>query len=157
MSEQPRIVGEFDTYAGLLAVLRARVAELNVSGECLDQLIGWPSRYAQKLLGTNPPKRLGVKSLADLFGALGIKGHVVVDEAALARVSSRLIKRKYSVPSGSTYIHIELSRRHMRKIQEKGRAVRFAKMTPAQRSALGRKLANHRWHRRVAAPSHAGS
>ena len=84
--------------------------------------------------------------MADLFPALGIKGHVVVDEAALARVSSRLIKRKYSVvPSGSTYIHIKLSRRHMRKIQEKGRAVRFAKMTPKQRSALGRKLANHRW------------
>jgi hypothetical protein len=145
MAEQP-ILGEFDSYESLLTVLRSRVAQLDVSGECLDQLIGWPSRYAQKLLGTNPSKRLGVKSLADLFPALGIKGHVVVDEAALARVSSRLIKRKYSVvPSGSTYIHIKLSRRHMRKIQEKGRAVRFARMTPAQRSALGRKLANHRW------------
>jgi hypothetical protein len=151
MTEQ-HILGEFDSYESLLTVLRARVGQLDISGECLDQLIGWPSRYAQKLLGTNPSKRLGVKSLADLFPALGIKGHVVVDEAALARVSSRLVKRRQSLPAAGTHaVHFEVSKRFLRKIAAMGGKARAAKMTPKQRSELGRKAAMARWHRRVAA------
>jgi hypothetical protein len=140
---EPRIVGEFDAYPGLLAALRARIAELDVAGERLDELAGLPRGYFQKLVGTRPKKRLGMQSLGDVFGALAVKALLVEDEAALARISNRLVKRKYLVRSGTT--HIELSRRFMRKIQAKGRHARFAAMTPEQRSELGRKLANHRW------------
>jgi hypothetical protein len=153
-AEPRRVIGEFDTYLGLLAALRERVAQLDVSGERLDELAGLPRGYFQKLIGTRPRKRLGVQSLGDVFGALAIKAVLVEDEAALARISSRLVRRKYAVPSVTTQmITIELSRRHMRKIQQKGRAVRFAKMTPKERSELGRKLAHYRWHRRGDAPN----
>ena len=153
-AEPRRVLGEFDSYPGLVAALRARIGELDISGERLDELAGLPRGYFQKLVGTRPVKRIGMRSLSDVFGALAVRAILVEDEAALARISSRLVRREYAVPSDTTQrITIELSRRHMRKIQEKGRAVRFAKMTPKERSELGRKLANHRWHRRVAAPN----
>src|SRR5580704_7695071 len=94
MSEQPRIVGEFDTYAGLLAALRARISELDVAGERLDEIAGLPRGYFQKLFGTRPRKRLGMQSLSDVFGAMAVKAVLVEDEAALAKVSGRLVKRK---------------------------------------------------------------
>jgi hypothetical protein len=143
---EPRIIGEFDAYPGLLAALRARIAELNVAGERLDELAGLPRGYFQKLIGTRPKKRLGMQSLGDVFGALAIKAVLVEDEAALARITSRLVKRKYVVRSAVS--HIEISHRFLRKIGAVGGRVRNAKLTPRQRSALGRKLANHRWHRR---------
>jgi hypothetical protein len=142
---EPRIIGEFDAYPGLLAALRARIAQLDISGERLDELAGLPRGYFQKLIGTRPKKRLGMQSLGDVFGALAVKAVLIEDEAALARISSRLVKRKYVVRGDTT--HIELSRRFMRKIQAKGRQARFTAMTPKQRSALGRKLANQRWHK----------
>jgi hypothetical protein len=141
----PRIVGEFDAYPGLLAALRARIAELNVAGERLDELAGLPRGYFQKLIGTRPKKRLGMQSLGDVFGALAIKAVLIEDEAALARIASRLIKRKYVVRDRVT--HLEFSHRFMRKIGAKGKQSRFAAMTPRQRRALGRKLANQRWHK----------
>jgi hypothetical protein len=146
---EPRIIGEFDAYPGLVAVLRARVAELDVSGECLDELAGTPKGYFQKLLGTRPVKRLGLRSLGDVFGALAVKAVLVEDEAAIARVSSRWTKRKVSVPA--TGLHFEISHRFLRKIASMGGKARIAKLTPKQRSALGRRLAMARWHRRVAA------
>jgi hypothetical protein len=141
----PRIVGEFDAYPGLLAALRARIAELDVAGERLDELAGLPRGYFQKLIGTRPKKRLGMQSLGDVFGALAIKAVLVEDEAALARISSRLVKRKYVVRTAVS--HVEISHRFLRKIGAIGGTVRNAKLTPRQRSALGRKLANQRWHK----------
>ena len=142
---EPRIIGEFDAYPGLLAALRARIAELNVAGERLDELAGLPRGYFQKLIGTRPKKRLGMQSLGDVFGALAIKAVLVEDEAALARITNRLVKRKYVVRGAVT--HLEFSHRFMRKIGAKGKQSRFAAMTPRQRRALGRKLAAYRWHR----------
>ena len=146
MAAEPRIIGEFDAYPGLLAALRARIAELDVAGERLDELAGLPRGYFQKLIGTRPKKRLGMQSLGDVFGALAVKAVLVEDEAALARITSRLVKRKYVVPSAA--VHVEVSHRFLRKIGAIGGRARAAKLTPRQRSALGRKLANHRWHRR---------
>jgi hypothetical protein len=138
-----RIIGEFDAYPGLLAALRARVAELDVSGERLDELAGLPRGYFQKLMGTRPSKRIGMRSLGDVFGALAVKAVLVEDEAALARISSRLVKRKYAVRAAAS--QFEVSHRFLRKIASMGGRARNAKLTLQQRSELGRKLANHRW------------
>jgi hypothetical protein len=147
-AEPRRVLGEFDAYPGLLAALRARVAQLDISGERLDELAGLPRGYFQKLIGTRPVKRLGMQSLGDVFGALAIKAVLVEDHAALARISNRLVKRKYAVRAAG--LHLEISHRFLRKIASMGGKARQAKLTPRQRSELGRKLANHRWHRRVA-------
>jgi hypothetical protein len=142
---EPRIVGEFDAYPGLLAALRARIAELNVAGERLDELAGLPRGYFQKLIGTRPKKRLGMQSLGDVFGALAIKAVLVEDEAALARISSRLVKRKYVVRSRTW--HVEFSHQFLRKIGAMGGRQRAANQTPAQRRRSARYAALARWHR----------
>ena len=147
---EPRIVGEFDAYPGLLAALRARIAELDISGERLDELAGLPRGYFQKLVGTRPKKRLGLRSLGDVFGALAIKAVLVEDPAALAKVSSRLVKRRQVVPSAA--VHIEISHRFLRKIGAFGGKARAAKLTPRQRSMLARKMARARWAKGVLRP-----
>jgi hypothetical protein len=143
MPETPRVIGEFDAYPGMIAALRARIAELDVSGELLDELAGLPKGYCQKLLGTRPVKRIGALSLGDIFGALAVKAVLVEDTAALARISSRLTKRKYAVQAAG--LHLEISYRFLRKIASMGGKARQAKLTPRQRSALGRRLARARW------------
>jgi hypothetical protein len=143
MPETPRVIGEFDAYPGMIAALRARIAELDVSGERLDELAGLPRGYFQKLVGTRPKKRLGMQSLGDVFGALAIKAVLVEDEAALARISGRLVKRKYAVQAAG--LHLEISHRFLRKIASMGGKARQAELTPRQRSALGRRLARARW------------
>jgi hypothetical protein len=150
---EPRVIGEFDAYPGLVAALRARVAELDVSGECLDELAGLPRGYFQKLLGTRPVKRIGLRSLADVFGALAVKAVLVEDQAALARISSRLVRRKNAVPAAGTHsVHFEVSKRFLRKIAAMGGKARAARLTPRQRSMLARKMALARWRKRAAAP-----
>jgi hypothetical protein len=141
----PRIVGEFDAYPGLLAALRARIAELDVAGERLDELAGLPRGYFQKLIGTRPKKRLGMQSLGDVFGALAIKAVLVEDEAALARISSRLVKRKYAVRSRAS--HVEFSHQFLRKCGALGGKKRAANQTPAQRRRSARYAALARWSR----------
>ena len=58
-SEGPRIVATFDSYAGMLAAIRARVNELQVSGERLDEYVGLPRGYYSKVAGAkaNPQAR----------------------------------------------------------------------------------------------------
>jgi hypothetical protein len=48
-------------------------------------------------------------------------------------------------------VHFEVSKRFLRKIAAMGGKARAAKLTPRQRSALGRRLAYQRWHRKEAA------
>jgi len=60
----PRIVATFDSYAGMLEAIRARVNELQVNGERLDEYIGLPRGYYSKLAGANPIRRLGMVSFA---------------------------------------------------------------------------------------------
>jgi hypothetical protein len=51
--EPPRVVATFDSYAGMLEAIRARVHELQVNGERLDEYVGLPRGYYSK----NPPAR----------------------------------------------------------------------------------------------------
>ena len=62
--EPPRVVATFDSYAGMLEAIRARVNELQVTGTALDQYIGLPFGYYSKIAGARPIRRLGMTSLA---------------------------------------------------------------------------------------------
>jgi hypothetical protein len=88
-----RVIATFNAYDSLVEGLRARIAELQVSTSTLDALSGLPSGYTSKLLSKRPIRRLGIKSLGDLMGALGLRGQLIEDSAALAKVADRLKKR----------------------------------------------------------------
>jgi hypothetical protein len=82
------------SYAELIAALRARVVELNTTGEAVDELSGLPARYTAKLLALPVPvKSLGPVSLAPLLGALGLKLIVAEDTEALEKIRHRLDQR----------------------------------------------------------------
>jgi hypothetical protein len=84
-----------NTYPALIGALRMRAQELGsrVSGETLDEVSGLAAGYVGKLLSVNPVRRLGMKSLGPLLGALGLALIVAEDEAAMARCGKRLTRR----------------------------------------------------------------
>jgi hypothetical protein len=93
MSE-PRIIGEFTDHAGLLAILRRRRDELNVTGEVIDDVGGFPVRYCQKIIGINPVRGITALTMGPLLAVLGLKCLVLEDPEALARLRPRLPKRR---------------------------------------------------------------
>jgi hypothetical protein len=78
-------------YPGLVAALRQRVSDLGTTTVAIDSLAGLPDAYTAKLL-TNA-KTLGRVSFGPLLGALGLKIHLMSDEAALDRIRHRLPPR----------------------------------------------------------------
>jgi hypothetical protein len=71
-------------YHELLDCLRARVAELNVSGEILDEVAGLPLRYAAKILSPRPVKTLSRVSFGPTLQVLGLRLQVETDDEALS-------------------------------------------------------------------------
>ena len=88
MIEHP--LGICRTSDDLRAVMRRRVAELNISLDTLDHIAGLPTRYCSKVLRVQPTRGFGQFSLDGLLGALGLMLLVVEDAEALARVRGRL-------------------------------------------------------------------
>ena len=88
MTERP--LGICRTSDDLRAVMRRRVAELNISLDTLDHIAGLPTRYCSKVLRVQPTRGFGQFSLDGLLGALGLMLIVVEDAEALARVQRRL-------------------------------------------------------------------
>jgi hypothetical protein len=94
--ETPRIVATFTTYAGMLEAIRARVNELQVNGERLDEYVGLPRGYYSKVAGANPIRRLGMTSLAPILNGLGLKCQFIEDPEATERLKSRVPPRNQS-------------------------------------------------------------
>jgi hypothetical protein len=145
----PRILGQFSDYNELITALRARAAELNLSGQECDRLSGLPDRYAQKLLGPQQIRRLGVTSLGPFLGALAVRCLIVEDKAALERLRRRTTPRNgsYARPA-QTYVIV--TDRKWARIQKLGQAARRAiwdKLPPQQRSDMMRALTLKRWRR----------
>jgi hypothetical protein len=147
---EPRTVATFSEYNELLDGLRSRVAELNLAGHTIDHVGGLPVGFSQKLLGPRQVRRIGMVSLGAIFGALGLKGQLVEDPEAMARVAGRLNPRKQRLPVQSDAVQITTTRRFLRKIGRAGGQMSRSKMSRKKASALGRKAALARWHRRVA-------
>jgi hypothetical protein len=62
--------------------LRRRADELRLSRRTIDNLSGLPDGYCQKLLGPAKRRKLGMKSLGAILGALGVRLVMVEDPAA---------------------------------------------------------------------------
>jgi hypothetical protein len=144
----PRVLGEFANYDELISALRARAAELNLSGLAIDSLSGLPDRYAQKLLGPAAVRRLGAISLGPFFGALAVRALLIEDKAAAARIRSRTKPRNGSyvrdgMRAGS--VHLMLTDRFMRKIRKKGGKNSRKYLGKRLIKQLARKAAAARW------------
>lgn len=78
----------------LVAAIRARRDELNLSHEAIDAIAGFQSGYTSKLLSPNPIRNIGYMSLGSLLGALGVALVVVEDATQRAKVESRWCQRR---------------------------------------------------------------
>jgi hypothetical protein len=132
----------------LLAAIRTRVAELDVSYDTLDRIAGLPDRFASKLLCDPPMRQISQATLWLLMGALGYKIALLPDEEGLAKVQSRLVKRRGPNP------HISMMTLARRRVvpwlftPERGREmtrVRLTKINPERRSEIAKKAARIRW------------
>ena len=141
--ELPRIVATFDSYAGMLDAIRARVNELQVSGERLDEYVGLPRGYYSKIAGAKPIRRLGMTSFAPVLNGLGLKCQFIEDQEATERLKNRLPPRNSSYVRGAP--RIVLTVRYFRKIGRKGAQARFDNSTKEQRQKWARKAAIARW------------
>jgi hypothetical protein len=136
--------------AELLAAIRARVAELDVSYDTLDRIAGLPDRFASKLLCDPPMRQISQATLWLLMGAIGYKIALLPDAEGLAKVQSRLVKRKAPNRHIST---MTLARRRNSPWlwnAETGRemaSVRLTKIKPKQRIEIARNAARARWKR----------
>jgi len=140
------VLAEIKDYSDLLGAMRARAQQrqIAVGGEDVAAVTGLPRGYMQKLLGPRPQRRIGLISLGPTLAILGLKLLAVEDAEAIERYGARLHRRNESlVRAGS--VDFKLSRRHMRKIQRAGGKARWAKLSPDQRSELGRELNRARW------------
>jgi hypothetical protein len=146
-------------YAEVLKVIRARVAELDISAETVDEIAGFPARYTSKVLAHPPIKNLSVFSLFSLLGAVALVPRLEHDAEMFARLKSRdLLPKKRRVQRLATVnrdgsVKIYISGDKMRENRRKGGTVRMAKLTPWQRRQLARKANKIRWGRTAAAPS----
>ena len=138
-----RIIGEFADYPGLLAVVRARVNELQINGERFDEFAGLPRGYLSKLIGARPVRRISMVSMGPLFSGLGIYCVLVEDPHATARLKTRLRPRNGSY-ARTTYTLRTVTDRQWWRIQKLGRQARSKKLTKAQRSEVMRRVRNSR-------------
>jgi hypothetical protein len=102
-----RELGQVRSYEDLVAVLRARCDEFEISFAVLDEVSGLSDGHSSKLLAPGSSLVMGRAALTALLGALGIALIAVEDEAALARVRSRLVKRKRGGPQRQSVERLE--------------------------------------------------
>ena len=142
-SEGLRVIAEFVDYPGMLAALRARVSELQISGERFDEFAGLPRGYLSKLVGARPVRRVGMTSFSPLMNALGLRCLFVEDPEGTERLKSRVKLRNVSYVRGAP--SIVLTVRYFKKIGRKGAQARVDNSTKEQRQRWARKAAIARW------------
>jgi hypothetical protein len=142
------VPAEFNDFAGLHVILRARAEELQLSRHSLDEIAGLPSGLAGKILSPRPKKRFGNISLPLLLDALGMKLVAMVDEAKTLALQQRITtgpRKASAVRSG--HCTVLVSRRHLKRIQRLGGLNSRRRMSRKKASELGRLAANSRWGR----------
>ena len=154
---QPRILASFVEYGDFMKALRARANELQISRDALDEVSGLGARYVSKLLAPNPPRRLGIKTMSALLGALGVKLVLQEDPDAMRRFGTRhgFGKRNETVVRSGT-VQFCFSQREMKRRQRKGGENSRSNLDPEEASELGRRAALVRWNavkRSVRAPA----
>ena len=158
----------------LVAALRARRDELQLTHETIDAIAGWPSGYAGKLLAPEPIKNLGWMSLGAALDTLGIALVVVENKEQRELVESRWKQRerpkngtalasRFSM-ANEVSMQIEITpefqaqmqrKEYMRMIGkrggQKGGKRRLKTMGKRRRQAIAAHAARMRWSKRASA------
>lgn len=147
MSE-PRQIAVVRDQLDLVMALRKRAEELNISREVLDELAGFTSGHASKLLATPPVKGIGPVTLFPLLGALGYAMTLIEDEQRKTRIRRTAKRDKRAVRTANHYRNAKAlgTMREMRaKWGSSGGRARFKLLTPEQLREHQSKAAKSRW------------
>jgi hypothetical protein len=93
MSE-PCIIAEVRDYREFSAALRAWIAKLETTYECVNEIAGLQPNYLSKMIGSTPVRSFSRMSLGATLGALCLKLLVVVDTDKLDAMLPRYEVRK---------------------------------------------------------------
>jgi hypothetical protein len=146
--DEPRVLADVGSYEQMLAALRSRINELQISGENLDEYAGLPRGYLSKLTGVKPIRRLGMTSFGPVLAGLGLRLLVIEDPDATARLKNSLPPRNGSyVRTMQADACMVLTPRILKRIRQLGGKARMARLTPQQRSKFARKGAMARWRK----------
>jgi hypothetical protein len=144
------IVGVAEHYAQFLKLARARITELGVSYETVDEICGFPARYTSKLLCEQ--KTMSVFSFFTLARALALLPSFAHDETQLELLHRHPEWMKYrrtaarfrSRPGGA--IKFNNYRDFYRQIGRKGARIRHARaLAMREMREMKRKAAMARW------------
>jgi hypothetical protein len=147
----PRLpIATVSDHNALLAVIRRRVAELDVSYEVINEIAGLQSNYLGKVISNPPPKRMGMYIAFLILQTLGLQFHVSVAPDFEKRMAHRLERRKLSAkkPCGRRRQKRELTPDFLAHRARRGGLARTKRQTPEQISAIGRKGAAARWFKK---------
>jgi hypothetical protein len=146
-------------YLGLIAALRARIAELGINYATVDVIAGWTDGYASKLLSPEPTpgsktkRAMGPMAFDAALGALAVKLQVVSDAEQLRHIKRNhyFVHRVQAAPMHPTgkhdYVVLRKTNEMMRHMSSLGNAARSQKLSPARRQAIARKAARARWRK----------
>lgn len=143
-------------YQQLLDALRARIDQLGITLDQVDEIGGLPSRYASKILARVkiPQRKIGMQSLGPILGVLGLKLLAVQDDEMLTRIGHRLKqrRRRKSNDAGCVMLAVKNSNRRgfspfvaSPEFARMARAKQVVTQSPEIRSKVARKAARARW------------
>jgi hypothetical protein len=150
---EARQIARVRDYMGLIAALRARADELELTRDGLDEAMQTlPDRYASKLLASPPIRNFGRISLGPMLDALGLEIVLVENLKAVERISKQIAKRRQkSLDAGHRMLATTKRRRWK---FPKGadhaslmRARQILTQPAEKRSAIARRAARIRWRR----------
>ncbi len=98
-----QVIGEAIDHDELVAVLRQRKADLQLSDAMVDELAGLASGHTGKLLGPAPVKTLGHVSLSALLSVLALRLVVVEDPEQAARIGKRWQRKAAHMAHPASY------------------------------------------------------
>jgi hypothetical protein len=132
----------------LLAAIRRRINELEVSYETVEAVNGIQSGYTTKILGNPPAKRVQLYTAFLLIEALGLRVRLEEDPDLAERLRHWWTKRRLTkavmLPAGRIK---EFPPDFYRYISRLGNEARSRKISPSRRSELARHAAMARWRR----------
>jgi hypothetical protein len=145
----------------LLAAIRRRIDELQLSHETVEAISGAMPGYISKILGSPlspPPKRVQLYLACILIEALGLEIRLYENPQAMERLARRFEKRRLRKVQMPTAMRtIELMPDFYRHISGLAADARRRKISPERRSELARHAATARWKDKTGRQSQAGS
>jgi hypothetical protein len=140
----PRALARIEHSEALLAAIRRRLDELQVTHETVDHLAGFQSGYCGKLLADPPIKRMGHFSLFLILQTLGLDMVLVENPQALESLMNPQHHRRQAWVLKAPRI-VVLTPDFLRFIGHKGGLARVRKLSKEQHSKHARHMNRIRW------------